>query len=246
MGEVIIEFQNVTKIYKLIQNVSYKELLFSVFSKEKRKNIKKEFIALKNISFSVKRGETVGIIGRNGAGKSTLLSLLAGVIKPTSGKIIVKDRVSPLLELGSGFHPELNAYENIRLNGVLLGIPLKFIKNKVDDIIKFAELEEFADQPIRTYSSGMLARLGFSVVTQLNPKILLIDEVLAVGDERFRRKCIDLMLSFKKRNITMLFVSHNLHEVELLCDRVIWIENHEIKMDGATAEVIEKFREVMS
>ena len=246
MKETIIELKEVTKVYKLIQNVSYKEFIFSLFSKQKRKSIRREFVALRNISFSIRRGETVGIIGRNGAGKSTLLSLIAGVIKPTSGKIIVRDKVFPLLELGSGFHPELNAYENIILNGVLLGIPLKFIKGKINDIIKFAELEDYADQPIRTYSSGMLARLGFSIVTQLNPRILLIDEVLAVGDERFRKKCIDLMLSFKKQSVTIVFVSHNLYEIELLCDRVIWIDNHKIKMDGATKEVIQKFKEEMS
>ena len=245
MENVAINLHKVTKIYKLIQNVSYKELIFSLFSHKRRKNLYREFTALKEISFFVRRGETVGVIGRNGAGKSTLLSLIAGVIKPTSGKIEVNGRVSPLLELGSGFHPELNAYENIKLNGVLLGIPLRVIKNKIEDIIKFAELEEFADQPIRTYSSGMLARLGFAVVTQLNPEILLIDEVLAVGDERFRKKCVDLMFSLKDRKVTILFVSHNLHEVRMLCDRTIWIEDHRIKMDGTTAEVVDKFMEAM-
>ena len=245
MKQEVIKLDNVTKVYKLFHNISYKELLFSIFSKRKRKSIKKEFIALDSISFSVFKGESVAVIGRNGAGKSTLLSLIAGVIKPTSGKLEVKERVSPLLELGSGFHPELNAYENIRLNGVLLGIPLKLINSKINDIIEFAELQDFADQPLRTYSSGMVARLGFSIVTQLEPEILLIDEVLAVGDGRFRKKCIDVMLSFKERNVTILFVSHNLHEVEMLCERTIWIENHRIVMDDETSFVLKKYREVM-
>ena len=245
MRKEVIRLDNVTKVYKLLYNISYKELLFSILSKRKRKSLKKEFVALKNISFSVDKGESIGIIGRNGAGKSTLLSLIAGVIKPTSGKLEVRERVSPLLELGSGFHPELNAYENIRLNGVLLGIPLKLINSKINDIIEFAELQDFADQPLRTYSSGMVARLGFSIVTQLEPEILLIDEVLAVGDERFRKKCIDVMLSFKERNVTILFVSHNLHEVEMLCERTIWIENHRIVMDDETSFVLKKYREVM-
>lgn len=245
MKEIAIHFKNVYKKYELIHNVSYKELIFSLFSKRKRKSITKNFIALENISFSINKGEVVGIIGRNGAGKSTLLSLIAGVIKPTKGEIVVNGKVSPLLELGSGFHPELNAYENIKLNGVLLGVPLKIINKKLQNIIEFAELQEFADQPIRTYSSGMVARLGFSVVTQLKPEILLIDEVLAVGDEKFRQKCINLMFTFKKKDITIVFVSHNLHEVEMLCDRVIWIDNHKIKMDGKTNEVLKKFREVI-
>lgn len=245
MKEIVIEFKNVYKEYKLIHNVSYKELLFSLISRKKRNSLIHRFEALKNISFSIKKGETVGVIGRNGAGKSTLLSLIANVIKPTSGEIIVKGRVSPLLELGSGFHPELNAYENIRLNGVLLGIPLKEINKKIEDIIEFAELQDFAEQPIRTYSSGMVARLGFSVVTQLNPEILLIDEVLAVGDERFRQKCINTMFKFKKKDITTVFVSHNLEEVKLLCDRTIWIDNHRIRMDGDKNEVIKKFSEEM-
>lgn len=245
LEEFAIHFEHVYKYYELIHNVSYKELIFSLLSKKKRKELKKSFVALKDISFSIKKGETVGIIGRNGAGKSTLLSLMAGVIKPTKGKIFVNGKVSPLLELGSGFHPDLNAYENIRLNGVLLGVPLKIINKKLQDIIEFAELQEFADQPIRTYSSGMIARLGFSVVTQLNPEILLIDEVLAVGDQRFRQKCLNLMLDFKKKDITIIFVSHNLNEVEILCDRVIWIENHKIKMDDKTEKVLKEFKEAM-
>ncbi len=235
-----IEFKNVSKSYKLYYNVSYKDLFFNLF-RRKKICVNKKFTALNNISFSIKKGETVGVIGRNGSGKSTVLGLIAGVIKPNHGIVNVSQRVSPLLELGGGFHPELNAYENIELNGVLLGISLQKIRLQMNEIIDFSELSEFADQPIRTYSSGMLARLGFSIVTQLQPELLLIDEVLAVGDAAFRQKCINRMLDFKKEGVSIVFVSHNPSDIEILCDRVIWIENHQIKMDGQTDLILKEY-----
>ncbi len=240
----VIEFDNVSKEYELYQKVSYKEVLFNLFSEDKKK-FKDRFVALKDISFSIYEGESVGIIGENGSGKSTTLGLIAGVIKANSGNVVVNELVSPLLELGGGFHPELNAYENIKLNGVLLGISLKDIEKKSDDIIKFAELGEFADQPIHMYSSGMLARLGFSIVTQIKPKLLLIDEVLAVGDEYFRNKCIDLMKRFKKEHVTIVLVSHNAQDIRELCDRVIWIDRHKIRMDSNTDEVLNAYHSFM-
>lgn len=240
----VLEFDNITKIYDLHTNVSYKEVLFN-FLKRKRVSSHKKFTALENVSFSVHEGETIGIIGKNGSGKSTTLGLIAGVLKPSRGTVNVYKRISPLLELGGGFHPDLNAYENIRLNGVLLGIPLKTIKQNSDAIIEFAELIEFADQPIRTYSSGMMARLGFSIVTQLNPEMLLIDEVLAVGDERFRNKCLDLMQDFKQKQITMILVSHNANDIRMVCDRVIWIDKHKIRMDGDVATVLAEYEKFM-
>jgi len=236
----VVEFINVTKKYTLFHNISYKEAIFNFFKKEKIKN-KNMFLALDNISFSIKKGEAVGIVGKNGSGKSTILGLIAGVLKPNGGKVKVSTNVSPLLELGGGFHPDLNAYENIRLNGVLLGVELKKIEKNIDKIIEFAELNEFKNQPIRTYSSGMLARLGFSIVTQLDPQLLLIDEVLAVGDSKFREKCINTMLDFKKKNITIILVSHNPDDIKVLCDRVIWIDNHKIKMDDKTDIVLREY-----
>ncbi len=240
--EKIVEFKEVTKVYELYHNVSYKEILFNLFRK-KRRDLKEYFTALEGISFSIKRGESVGIIGKNGSGKSTTLGLIAGVLKPNSGKVEVRESVSPLLELGGGFHPDLNAYENIKLNGVLLGMPLKKIEEKLDDIVAFAELGDFASQPIHVYSSGMLARLGFSIVTQLDPQLLLIDEVLAVGDEQFRAKCIGLMQQFKRDGVTIILVSHNPSDIKAICDRVIWIDEHKIVADGETDKILELYHE---
>lgn len=198
--------------------------------------------ALLDISFEVYKGETFGIIGRNGAGKSTALGLIAGVLKPSKGRVIVNGRISPLLELGAGFHFELTGRENIMLNGVLLGLTRAEVKKKIDEIIEFSELGAFIDQPIRTYSSGMLARLGFSVVSSLDPEILLIDEILAVGDMEFQKKCTDRMMGFKNSGVTMVFVSHNMVDVLQICDRVVWIDGHTIKMLGTPQDVVTDFR----
>lgn len=239
-----IRFNNVYKEYNLYHEISYKEIVFNLLTKKKNE-YKKKFLALEDVSFSIKRGESVAIVGKNGSGKSTTLGLIAGVLKPTKGNVSIALPPSPLLELGGGFHPELNAYENIKLNGVLLGIDLSKIESKIEDILEFSELGEFADQPIRTYSSGMLARLGFSIITQLDPTLLLIDEVLAVGDAKFRQKCIDTMLSFKEQGVTIVFVSHNPEDIRILCDRVIWIDEHQVKMDGSTEEVLPKYIQFM-
>jgi lipopolysaccharide transport system ATP-binding protein len=193
---------------------------------------------LKDVSFEVKRGEALGIIGKNGAGKSTILGLIAGVLKPTEGRVVVKGRASALLELGAGFHPELTGRENIILNGIILGLAKAEVLKKLDEIIEFSGIEEFIDQPIRVYSSGMLARLGFSVVAHLDPDILLIDEILAVGDREFRKKCIKKMMKFKKRGVTIIFVSHSMPDVKRICDRVAWLDNHIIKMIGNQADVV--------
>jgi lipopolysaccharide transport system ATP-binding protein len=199
------------------------------------------FKALENINFEVKDGEVVGIVGKNGAGKSTTLGLIAGVMKPSLGNVEVKGRIAPLLELGAGFHHDLTGRENIVLNGILLGMSKKNILSKVDDIIAFSELEEFIDQPIRMYSSGMLSRLGFSIAIQTNPDILLIDEVLSVGDKDFQKKCADKIAEFKNKGITIVFVSHDIGSVEKICDKVIWIENHKIRMIGSTSDVIKEY-----
>ena len=239
MREPIIVFDHVRKSYPLYHHITggTKNLLFHLPSTLSAiRNSRYE--ALKDVSFEVKRGEALGIIGKNGAGKSTILGLIAGVLKPTEGRVVVKGRASALLELGAGFHPELTGRENIILNGIILGLAKAEVLKKLDEIIEFSGIEEFIDQPIRVYSSGMLARLGFSVVAHLDPDILLIDEILAVGDREFRKKCIKKMMKFKKRGVTIIFVSHSMPDVKRICDRVAWLDNHIIKMMGNTGDVV--------
>ncbi len=245
MKEVIL-FENVTKSYILYHHfMSFKNFLFRL--PKVWKAIQKErFYALKNVSFSVYQGEAIGFIGPNGAGKSTVLSMIAGVLYPDSGKVKIEGKVSPLLELGTGFHPELSGLENIFLNGVLLGMRIKEIEKKISSIIEFSELGNFIDQPIRTYSSGMLARLGFSIAVHIEPEILLIDEVLGVGDAHFQKKSFEKILEFKEMGKTIVFVSHDLHSVETLCDRLIWLEQGTIVKEGKeVAEIIEEYRSKM-
>jgi lipopolysaccharide transport system ATP-binding protein len=242
MTEPVIQFRNISKWYPLYHPVTggLKQFVFSM-----RKAVQAlrhtRFEALKDISFSVYKGEAFGIIGRNGAGKSTTLGLVAGVILPSKGSIEVRGRVSPLLELGSGFHPDLSGVENIELNGVLLGLSRRQVAEVLDSVIEFSELGDYIDQPIRMYSSGMLTRLGFSIVAHLDPEILIIDEVLAVGDSAFRKKCTDRMQHFREAGITMVLVSHAMDEVSSLCDRAMWIENHTISMIGPAHEVVEAY-----
>lgn len=202
---------------------------------------RKRFDALIDVSFSVKRGEAFAIVGRNGAGKSTALSLIARVMDPTGGKIAVNGRISPLLELGGGFHADLSGRENIMLNGVLMGLSRREVRLKQDQIIDFSGIETFIDQPLRTYSSGMVARLGFSVVAHLDPEILLIDEILAVGDMDFQKKCMEKLAEFKKSGVTMILVSHNLEDVERLCERALWVENHRVRMLGPARDIVKAY-----
>ncbi len=242
MKEIIV-FKNITKTYPYYEYITAGFKTFLLNFPKALKQMKKRFIALEDISFEVYKGECFGVIGKNGAGKSTLLGLVAGVLKPDKGKILVKGRVAPLLELGAGFHPELTGRENIILNGVLLGMTKKEVLKKMDEIIEFSELREFIDQPLRTYSSGMIARLGFSVVAHLNPDILLVDEILAVGDLNFQKKCMKKIESFRKNSVTILLVSHSIEQVEDLCDRVMWIDNHKVKAIGKPEEVCRMYKE---
>jgi len=206
----------------------------------------KEFTALQDISLKVYEGEIIGIVGRNGAGKSTLLKVVSRVLIPTEGRVRLTGQVSPLLELGAGFHPELTGIENIFLNGALLGHTRRDIETRLDEIIEFAELESFINSPLRTYSTGMMARLGFSIATTWKPDILILDEILAVGDENFRRKCGVRMNKFKDEGTTILLVSHNADNIESMCSRAIWLDRGEIKVEGSTKEVINFYRQSQS
>lgn len=198
----------------------------------------KEIKALSNVSLEVFEGEVVGIIGRNGAGKSTLLKVISRVLIPTEGRVRLRGWVSPLLELGAGFHPELTGRENIFLNGTLLGHKRREVELRLDEIIEFAELGMFIDSPLRTYSSGMVARLGFSIATTWKPDILILDEILAVGDENFRNKCQDRISSFQKEGTTTLLVSHIANNIEMLCSRAVWLDHGKIKASGKTSEIL--------
>jgi lipopolysaccharide transport system ATP-binding protein len=247
MIEQIVIFNNVTKNYPLYHHITggIKRFLFNM--PEAIRSFKNNYFrSLEDISFSIERGECFGIMGRSGAGKSTILGLIAGVLKPSEGTIIVNERVSPLLELGAGFHNELTGKENIELNGVLLGLSRKEVLKKMPTIIDFSEIGAFIDQPIRTYSSGTLARLGFSIVAHLDPKLLLIDEVLAVGDAGFQEKCKKKMQQFRKEGVTMVLVSHSTEIVEQVCDRAMWIDQHVVKKIGTPSEVAESYKKAFS
>jgi lipopolysaccharide transport system ATP-binding protein len=238
--------KNISKKYdirKLKKDNQFREALANIFKRilfRERQN-KEEIWALKNVNFSVEKGEIVGIIGRNGAGKSTLLKILSKITYPTSGQIKVLGRVGSLLEVGTGFHDELSGRENIYLNGSILGMKKKEVKEKLDVIISFSEVGKFLDTPIKWYSSGMRLKLGFSVAAHLNTEILFVDEVLAVGDVAFQRKCLDKMKELRNSGRTVIFVSHTMTTVEHLCPRTLWIDSGELRQDGRTAEIIKNY-----
>jgi ABC-type polysaccharide/polyol phosphate transport system ATPase subunit len=200
------------------------------------------FLALRDVSLSVARNEVFGIIGNNGAGKSTLLKLIARVLRPSTGRVRVEGRVAPLLELGAGFHPELSGRENVFLNGAMLGLSRAEMNTRFADIAEFADIGDFIEAPLRTYSSGMWARLGFSVAIAVDPEILILDEILSVGDEAFQRKCLQRIDSSIKGNATVLFVSHNMPLVESMCQRVLWLDHGQLKAVGDPHTVIEAYR----
>lgn len=242
MNEPAIAFENVSKKYPHYHHMTGGLKNFLLHLPRELKKLKSSWYeAFHDVSFTVNKGETFGIIGKNGAGKSTALGLMAGVLRPTTGKVTVRGRVSPLLELGAGFHVELTGAENIVLNGILLGLTRKEVLSRFDEIVHFSELEEFIDQPVRVYSSGMLARLGFSIIAHLSPEILLIDEILAVGDFAFQAKCLAKIREFKSQGVTIVLVSHAMKDVEQICDRVAWIENHRLAAIGAPRAIIERF-----
>src|SRR5215216_4577438 len=238
----VIVLDNISVEYRTPEEVvgTFKEYAIQFL----KRNIRfRAFKALKHIDLQVNEGEILGIIGRNGAGKSTLLKVISRVIIPTSGRVRLRGVVSPLLELGAGFHPELTGRENIFLNGTLLGYSRREIESHLPEIVDFAELDTFIDSPIRTYSSGMVARLGFSVATTWKPDILILDEVLSVGDEAFRHKCQLRMEKYRDEGTTTLLVTHDSGTVESLCSRAVWLEHGQIKATGHSKEIVNLYRD---
>lgn len=240
MDQKVIEVKNLSiKYNKSTERVdNIKEY---IIRKIKRQMKFEEFWALKDVSFSIGEGETVGIIGLNGSGKSTLLKVIAGVLKPAKGHVSVYGNVAPLIELGAGFDPDLSARENIFLNGAVLGYNRKRMQHLFEEIVEFSELRDFLDVPVKNFSSGMQARLGFAIATAVIPDILIVDEVLGVGDYKFQRKCHKRMQEIISSGATVLFVSHSIDQVKNICARAIWIDNGRIVMDGSADEVCDSY-----
>ena len=239
----MISVKNVTMKFNLgIEATSFKETFIALFDKKRRiSKSKNEFYALKNVSFDVKKGEVVGLIGSNGAGKSTLLKVVSGVMKPTSGKVTVNGVISPMIELGAGFDSELTARENIYLNGAVLGYSKKFIDEKFEQIVEFSELRDFLDVPVKNFSSGMTAKLAFSIATVVDPEILIVDEILSVGDIKFQDKSKKKMMEMIEGGTTVLYVSHSLESIKDLCTRVIWLEHGQIVKIGDAKKICEEY-----
>lgn len=243
MGQYAIEVSNITKHFKIYldRGMTLKEK--ALFSKRRRYEYRD---VLRGISFKVKKGEAIGLIGHNGCGKSTTLKLLTGIIYPDSGSITMNGRVSSLIELGAGFHPDMSGRENIYINASIFGLSRKEIDKKIEDIITFSELEEFIDNPVRTYSSGMYMRLAFSVAINVNADILLVDEILAVGDVSFQAKCFNKMREIKRQGTTIVIVSHSMDQIEQICDRSIWIHEGMIAAEGSPREVNQQYLDFMA
>lgn len=241
----VIKFRDVNKsfrIYKNKANSLKEQLIVNIF--KKRKLEVEEYKVLENINFDIEKGETIGIIGQNGAGKSTTLKLIAKILYPDTGEIEVKGKISSLIEVGAGFHPDLSGRENVYLYASIIGVSKKEVDERYDDIVKFAEIEEFMDSPVKNYSSGMYMRLAFSVSVHVDPEILLIDEVLAVGDANFQEKCINKIQEFKKKGKTIVFVSHDMNAIKLICDRVFFIHKGGRMVQGTTEEMIKLYDEI--
>ena len=234
----VIEIQNVTKHFPH----SAERMLLRGYLTRLLKGVRAQpFVALRDVSFSVERGESLAIVGHNGAGKSTLLSLVAGVAQPTSGSVKVDGRIAALLDLGSGFHPDLTGAENLLLNASLMGMNRKEAESKFEAILEFSGLREFIREPLRTYSTGMVMRLAFSVVMHTEPQIVILDEVLAVGDAEFQAKCRGALERMRNEGRTLLFVSHAAAEVRRMCDRAVWLDHGRLMMEGAAGEVIDAY-----
>ena len=241
MTENMIEVENVTMKFRMSDEPlnSLKEVFTTAVKGKLRFN---EFLALDHVSFALEKGKTLGLIGKNGAGKSTTLKLISGILKPTEGTIRTYGNIVPMLELGAGFDLELTGKENIYLNGAILGYSKEYLESKYDEIVDFAEIREFIDMPIRNYSSGMMARLAFSIASVVQPEILIVDEILAVGDVAFQEKSFNRMKELMSGGATVLFVSHDLEKIEEMCDKVIWLDHGKVVMFGDTDEVCSAYR----
>lgn len=237
----MIRIKNVSMKFNMDieKDFSIKQAFINLFTGKKKKN--EYFWALKNVTFSVNKGDVVGLIGSNGAGKSTLLKVVSGVMKPTSGKVEVDGVISPMIELGAGFDMNLTARENIYLNGAILGYSKKFLDSKFDEIVEFSELKDFLDVPVKNFSSGMTAKLAFSIATIVDPEILIVDEILSVGDLRFQEKSKNKMMEMIKGGTTVLYVSHSLESIKELCNKVIWLNHGQIVKMGDTKEICDEY-----
>jgi len=238
-----IELVNVTKAYRRYSGKQFATLKSALLQRSILRELRPSevFPALTDVSFSVPKGSTYGLIGRNGSGKSTALKLVAGITKPTSGSVRVEGRVSALIELGAGFHPEISGRENVYINGIMLGLSRREVQARFDEIVDFAEIREFIDAPVKTYSSGMYMRLGFAVAIHVDPDVLLVDEVLAVGDEGFTHKCLDKFAEFRRRGKTVLLVTHSLGLVERFCDEALWLDAGRARDHGDPRRIIDAY-----
>ena len=238
-----IELLNVSKVYRRYGGRQFSTLKSALLQRSILRDLQpsETFPALTDVSFSVPKGSTYGVMGRNGSGKSTALKLVAGITKPTSGSVRVEGRISALIELGAGFHPEISGRENVFINGIMLGLTKREIQERFDEIVDFAELREFIDAPVKTYSSGMRARLHFAIATSVRPRILLIDEALAVGDQAFRIKSQARIEELLRAAGTLVLVSHSLEEIRRLCTRALWIEQGILKADGSVEDVVDEY-----
>ena len=239
----MIKLQDIAVKYRLIRERP-KTFQEHVINYLRGKRIDVEILwALKGITLDVREGEALGVIGHNGAGKSTLLKIISGVMKPSEGVRVVNGKIAPLIELGAGFDHELTGRENIYLNASILGFSRREIEEKYESIIDFSEIRDFINTPLKNYSSGMIARLGFSIATEVDPDILIVDEVLAVGDAHFKKKSKERMLDFRKRGVTILFVSHSMEDVKNLCDSVLWLDHGKLKMIGEPGRIIKEYQQ---
>ncbi len=238
-----IQLTDVSKVYRRYGGRQFSTLKSALLQRSILRDLQpsETFPALTDVSFSVPKGSTYGVIGRNGSGKSTALKLVGGITKPTSGTVRVQGRISALIELGAGFHPEISGRENVFINGMMLGLSKREIAKRFDDIVAFAELEEFIDAPVKTYSSGMYMRLGFAVAINVDPDVLLVDEVLAVGDEAFTHKCLDKFAEFRRRGRTVLIVTHTLDLVTRFCDEALWLDHGHVRAQGDPRRIVDAY-----
>lgn len=244
--DIMIEVENVSMRFNLGIEKSFSAKQWFIDLVKSKKKEKKEFWALSNLNFQIHRGEVVGFVGSNGAGKSTLLKVVAGVMKPTKGRVLAYGKICPMIELGAGFDHQLTARENIYLNGAVMGYSKNLIDQKFEEIVEFSELRDFLDVPVQNFSSGMVARLAFSIATIIEPEILIVDEILAVGDMAFQAKSLAKMMDMIKSGTTVLFVSHSIDQIRKICDRAVWIEHGTIKKIGKSKQICDEYVEFMN